>query len=419
MPRRCRAFHKVLSASIGEDAVMFAPKVAKPQTKTIASSTNSLARQRSAFLAHPPSHNALEQPHMLQRSIGNQATLRLLAQRGFSPTGEKVGGDHEQEAHTASPTVQAAKPGLSWDFSKIPIFPPERPNRPHAPSSFAPPPQPGIQRKLVVGQVNDPLEHEADRVADQVMRMPDSALSFTATPPQISRKCAACEEEERAKMIRSKPAGSAESAAGEVPPIVHEVLRSPGQALDAGTRAFFEPRFGRGFSHIRVHTDERAAASAREAEALAYTFGPHIAFAHDQYEPKTEVGRRLLAHELAHTLQQQAAGNAMQRQSDDQVQDDQQDQTPTPAGPWIKCPDTGNPPSDCVTCMMQCAEAGANCAAGRPHPYDPSAGTGYLFRCKGGWPTWTCSYRFPSNGDVCTGVFPFGAFLCDKGGGKQ
>lgn len=87
----------------------------------------------------------------------------------------------------------------------------------------------------------------------------------------------------------------------EVPPIVHEVLRSPGWPLDAATRAFFEPRFGHDFSQVRVHTDSRAAESARAMSALAYTVGRDIVF---DVGPGTSAGNRLLAHELTHAVQQ-------------------------------------------------------------------------------------------------------------------
>lgn len=90
----------------------------------------------------------------------------------------------------------------------------------------------------------------------------------------------------------------------EVPPIVYEVLRSPGQPLDPEVRAYLEPRFGQDFSEIRVHTDAKAAESARAVNALAYTVGRDIALASGQYAPNAHVGRRLLGHELAHTLQQ-------------------------------------------------------------------------------------------------------------------
>jgi hypothetical protein len=91
-----------------------------------------------------------------------------------------------------------------------------------------------------------------------------------------------------------------------VPPVVREVLRSPGQALDPGTRAFMEPRFGYDFSRVRVHADARAAESARAVDALAYTVGPHVVFGRRQYAPQTGEGQRLLAHELAHVVQQQS-----------------------------------------------------------------------------------------------------------------
>jgi hypothetical protein len=101
------------------------------------------------------------------------------------------------------------------------------------------------------------------------MRMPDPSLSVVPAPTQLSRKCAACEEEEKAKMLQTRPAGSVEPAPSGAPPIVHEVLRSPGQPLDMATRAYMEPRFGHDFSHVRVHTDESAAASAQAVNALA------------------------------------------------------------------------------------------------------------------------------------------------------
>jgi hypothetical protein len=91
------------------------------------------------------------------------------------------------------------------------------------------------------------------------------------------------------------------------PPVVHEVLRAPGQTLDAETRAFFESRFSRDFSDVRIHTDSRAAESARAVNALAYTVGPHIAFGKGLYTPRTSSGGALLAHELTHVAQHGSA----------------------------------------------------------------------------------------------------------------
>jgi outer membrane protein OmpA-like peptidoglycan-associated protein len=94
------------------------------------------------------------------------------------------------------------------------------------------------------------------------------------------------------------------SGPASVPPSVDEVLRSAGRSLDPATRAFMEPRFGHAFSHVRVHTDAKAAESAGAVNALAYTVGPDIVFGTGQYAPRTNQGRSLLAHELVHVIQQ-------------------------------------------------------------------------------------------------------------------
>jgi hypothetical protein len=94
------------------------------------------------------------------------------------------------------------------------------------------------------------------------------------------------------------------SGAVQVPPTVHEVLRSPGQPLEGTDRAAMESRFGYDFSQVRVHTGGPAASSARSLDALAYTLGSNIVFGQGRYAPATEAGRRLLAHELTHVIQQ-------------------------------------------------------------------------------------------------------------------
>jgi len=94
------------------------------------------------------------------------------------------------------------------------------------------------------------------------------------------------------------------SPALEAPPIIYDVLRSPGQPLDAQTRAFMEPRFGRDFSGVRIHTDSKASQSARAVAALAFTVGQDIVFSSGQFAPHTNDGRRLIAHELTHVVQQ-------------------------------------------------------------------------------------------------------------------
>lgn len=114
-------------------------------------------------------------------------------------------------------------------------------------------------------------------------------------------ECAECKKKKKQSLQRQADGPGHPDVA---PPIVHDVLRSQGKPLDAGTRGYFEPRFGADFSRIRVHDDARASESARAVRARAYTVGQQIVFANRQYSPGTTEGRRLLAHELAHSRQQ-------------------------------------------------------------------------------------------------------------------
>src|SRR5262249_10724965 len=126
----------------------------------------------------------------------------------------------------------------------------------------------------------------------------------TASGATLQCKCAACEEGARSVPLRAKQHYVLESSSTEAPAVVDEVLRSAGEPLDAPTRAFFEPRFGRDFSQLRVQSNYRAARSAQCIGALAYAVGPHVVFAEGQYAPGGDRGRHLMAHELAHTIQQ-------------------------------------------------------------------------------------------------------------------
>jgi hypothetical protein len=119
--------------------------------------------------------------------------------------------------------------------------------------------------------------------------------------PGLDGECAACRE----KRLSRQPHSTSQAEPATVPPIVHEVLSSPGQPLDLATRAFMEPRFGHDFSRVRVHADAKAAESACAVNALAYTVGQNIVFEAEQYMPRTTSGRQLLAHELAHVIQQE------------------------------------------------------------------------------------------------------------------
>ena len=134
----------------------------------------------------------------------------------------------------------------------------------------------------------DPYEQEAQRVAERVMQMPEPA----------------------AVAGRGLSTDSSDLGQNAAPPTVHDVLRSPGQPLDAATRAFMEPRFGYDFSRVRVHSGAAAEQSARDVSARAYTVGHNIVFAAARLAPATHEGRSLIAHELTHVVQQSGAGRA-------------------------------------------------------------------------------------------------------------
>jgi hypothetical protein len=137
----------------------------------------------------------------------------------------------------------------------------------------------------------------------------------------LQRKCACgqrtiaggeCEECQKKKSLLQRRAAN-QTETSEVPPIVHEVLKSPGQPLDTNTRAFMESSFGHDFSQVRVHTDAKAAKSARAVNALAYTVGQDVFFGAGQFSPGTANGQKLLAHELTHTVQQTSESTRLHR----------------------------------------------------------------------------------------------------------
>ena len=150
------------------------------------------------------------------------------------------------------------------------------------------------QAKLRINEPGDAYEQEADRVAEQVMRMPAGEVR------------AGGYDKAARPVIQRRAMGGAEGGA-EAPLIVHDVLSSSGRPLDAATRAFFEPRFGHDFSKVRVHSGAPAEQSASDVNAHAYTVRHDIVFGAGQFSPGTMEGRRLLAHELAHVVQQTGA----------------------------------------------------------------------------------------------------------------
>ena len=175
-----------------------------------------------------------------------------------------------------------------------------------------------LQPSLTVGPANDAYEREADAVADAVMRMPEPDTvrrqpveeEEELLQPKLQRQ--PIEEEE--EVLQPKPLADGITplvqrvgqAAGAMaaPPEVDAVLAGTGQPLDGATRAFMEPRLGYDFGGVRVHTGSMARASSQAVQAKAYTVGRDIVFNTGQYQPGSDAGRKLLAHELTHVVQQ-------------------------------------------------------------------------------------------------------------------
>lgn len=249
---------------------MFAVKDKEQQQQAFASGSKSLDEQTNSA---SQIRESVDSPRTLQRNLGN-GYLQSISQMTTNSDGLPL-----QRACACGSTC--AKCAAKRDEQYM------------------------LQPKLIVGSPNDNYEQEADLITKQINQTP--FLQQQIEP-----------EEENNGIIHSKvtpaptPPNSAPSPF-EVPPIVHDVLRSPGQLLDAGTRAFMESRFGHDFSGVRVHTDAKAAESARSVNALAYTVGRDIVFQPEYYSPGSTEGKRLLAHELTHVLQQNQAVPHTQR----------------------------------------------------------------------------------------------------------
>lgn len=239
----------------------------------------------SAPPVHAPSpvnarqRRAEENPFLrLQRAIGNQAVQRSLHAGRLGPTLQRKCASCEEEEHKK------------------------------------------MQTKLAIHAPGDVYEQEADRVADAVV---SGGIQHALKPSGVSSGMQRCScaagghqcEQCKAKTALQEQQGQAsdESGASSAPPAVSEALRSSGEALQRSVRENMEGRFGgHDFSGVRVHTDARAADSARSVNALAYTVGKHVVFGSGQYAPSTRSGQHLLAHELTHVLQQSGSGATRQ-----------------------------------------------------------------------------------------------------------
>ncbi len=172
---------------------------------------------------------------------------------------------------------------FAHDFSRIPV---------HSKTSAQ------IQPKLTVNTPGDKYEQEADRVAEQVMRMPE---------PKMQQLVPATERisgDEHLQTTRMQASGVSEILA---PSIIQEAVHSPGQPLEPSSRSFIESRLGYDFGQVRVHADAKGAESAQAIGAAASTGGHDIVFGVGRFAPATYEGRKLIAHELAHVAQQSGA----------------------------------------------------------------------------------------------------------------
>lgn len=213
-------------------------------------------------------HPFQEQPYLksndcLQRPIETEA-MRQLPQT--NPDQSTAYSQENQGNHFA------------YDFSQVPV---------QASTHLT------LQPKLMVNTEGDIYEKQADRIANQVM---------SAGEPDMQQQ---------------KLSSGSFTSTVAAPSIVQDVVKSPGQSLDTNTRQFMESRFGQDFSQVRLHTDARAAESARAVNALAYTVGKDVVFSAGRYSQETS-GQHLLAHELTHVVQQQFSGaHSVQRQTPD------------------------------------------------------------------------------------------------------
>ncbi|HEY5749330.1 MAG TPA: DUF4157 domain-containing protein [Chryseolinea sp.] len=170
-----------------------------------------------------------------------------------------------------------------------------------------------FQPKLAIGPTDDVYEREADAVADQIMRKGDGkTVQPKISPVVIQAKCAACEEEE--KLQRKESTDTGQTVGKDLEQYVSG-LKGTGQPLPTETRSFLEPKLGYDFGKVKIHNDAPAHASSRNINALAYTHGEHIVFGEGQYQPHTTPGKKLLAHELTHVVQQGSAGSSSLQQS--------------------------------------------------------------------------------------------------------
>jgi len=179
-----------------------------------------------------------------------------------------------------------------------------------------------IQAKLTIGQPNDKYEQEADKVADEIMRMPEPNIQTKPRAEQVTPLVQRQSKTEEEELLQTKSTGETLQVTSSLESKIN-ALEGGGEALSKETRAFFEPRFGKDFSKVRVHNNANAHQLAQSINAKAFTRGNNVVFGNGEYSPNSSSGKRLLGHELTHTIQQNQSkskfinNKVIQRQSSD------------------------------------------------------------------------------------------------------
>ena len=257
-----------------------------------------------------------------------QALAKQSSKRGevFRPTPlletQKQVSEHgfatQEQENTQNSTLDNYAGGIEHSFSQIPLF---RPNSPF------------IQPKLTINTPNDIYEQEADSMAERVMNLPEKSPLPNPTISQlnnvIQRKCAKCGEEDDEKegtlMRKAEYGGSFQT-----PPTLSTQLNASkgiGSPLPERTRGLMQNAFNADFSGVRIHTGNSANDMSRGIQARAFTHGQDIYFNRGEYSPESGEGKRLLAHELTHTLQQ--SGSNIQRKEATEQQEESPSSQPS------------------------------------------------------------------------------------------
>jgi hypothetical protein len=241
-----------------------------------------LSPTRARFQMAPIGRERREHPILhLEHATGNQRVQWMLQ-------------TNAEELEAGLTGMASARFG--HDFSRIPIQSAD------------------IQTKLAIDKPEDRYEQEADRVSEAVIRMPEPQLQRAYPFGGACPECQTQQPSQERDGLQAKQVDSGDQGQTAVPPVVDEVLRSPGRPLEAASRLFMEPRFGHDFSKVRVHTDEKAGESARAIGAVAYAVGNDLVFGAGEFNPQNSDGRRLIAHELTHVVQQSKGSSNVQRQ---------------------------------------------------------------------------------------------------------